>query len=63
MPLHSSHHQCTRQGRLCGETDARCGALVSRSGRVEHATRVHATQCRRAQTWHEPCGSQQNMQR
>jgi hypothetical protein len=41
--VHGSHHPCTMRGHLCEETGARCGAQVSSRGRVEKATRGHAT--------------------
>jgi len=41
--VHGSHHPCTMRGYLCEETGARCGARVSSRGRVEQATRGHAT--------------------
>jgi hypothetical protein len=41
--VHGSHHPCTMRGHLYEETGARCGGQVSSRGRVEKATRGHAT--------------------
>jgi hypothetical protein len=56
--VHGSYQQCTMRGHLCEETQA----WISGRGLVEKITSVHATPCWQAQTWHEPCGSQQNAQ-